>query len=70
VAVVIEASVTDREKEQEVPPASLVEDENLRFRVPLRKRFGSRESFFICSVRIAAGIVIEVATIAVDDTND
>jgi hypothetical protein len=53
-----------------VPPASLVKYEHLCFRVPLRNRFGSRERFFICSVRIAAGIMIWVVTIAVDDTND
>jgi hypothetical protein len=47
-----------------------MKDEHLRLRVPFRDRFGSRESFFICSVRIAAGIMIEVATIAVDDTYD
>jgi hypothetical protein len=68
--VLIKCSVTDREKEQEVPPVSFMKDEHLCLRVPFRDPFGSRQSFFICSVRIASGIMIEVATIAVDDAYD
>jgi hypothetical protein len=70
VPVVIECSVTDREKEQEVPPVSFMKDEHLCLRVPFRDPFRSRQSFFIRSVGIAAAIMIDVATIAMDDAYD
>jgi len=70
VPVIIEFPVTERKKEQEVPPTSFMKDEHLGLRVPLGDRFRFCESLLICSAGIAAGIMIEVATIAVDDAYD
>jgi hypothetical protein len=70
VPVIIEFPVTERKKEQEVPPASFMKDEHLGLRVPLGHRFHFCESLLICSVCIAAGIMIEVATITVNNAYD
>jgi len=70
VPVVIEFSVTKGEEEQEMSPAFFMKDEHLCLRVPLRDRFRFCQSLHICSVLIAAGIMIEVATVSVDDTYD
>jgi len=70
VPVKVKCSIMDREEEQEVSPVSFMKDEHLCLRVPFRDPFRSRQSLFICSVRITAGIMIEVATIAVDDAYD
>ena len=51
-------------------PASFMKDEHLGLRVPLSDRFRFCESLLICSVGIAADIMVEVATIAVDDEYD
>ena len=70
VPVIIEFSVTERKKEQEVPPTSFMKDEHLGLRVLPRDRFRFCECLLICSVRIAADIMIEIATVAVDDAYD
>jgi hypothetical protein len=67
VPVIIEFSVTERKKEQEVPPGSFVKDKHLGLRISHRDHCCSNESLLVCSVRIAAGVVIEVVTVAVDD---
>ena len=53
-----------------MPPTSFMKDEHLDLRVLLRDRFHSYESFFVRSVLIAVGIVIEVVTVAMDDAYD
>ncbi len=67
VPVVIEFSITERKEEQGVPSGSFVKDEHLGLRISLRHPCCSNESLLVCSVRIAAGVVIEVVTVAVDD---
>src|SRR4030067_3753593 len=70
VPVIIEFSVRARKEEQKMPPAFFMKDEPLCLRVPLCDRFRFGESLLICSVGIAADIVVEVATVAVDDEYD
>ena len=67
VPIIIEFSVTEREKEQEVPPASFMKDKHLCLRIPFCDRFRFCKNLLIRPIRMTPGIVIEVTTIAVDD---
>jgi hypothetical protein len=48
-------------------PGSLVKDEHLGLRIPYRDLHGSRESLLVRTVCMAAGVVIEIITVTVDD---
>ena len=53
-----------------MPPAFFMKDEHLCLRVPLCDCYRFCESLLICSVGIAADIMVEVAAVAVDDEYD
>ena len=69
IPVVREFSVPERNEEQGVPPVSFVKNEHFGLRILRGYHFYSSESLLVRSVRIAAGIVKEIITIAVDDAD-
>ena len=60
----------NRKEEKEVLPRYLVEDEHLGAGVPQGDLFRFCKRLFIRLVLGAAGVVVEVFTVAVDDEHD
>ena len=65
--VIMEFSITERKEEQGVLSGSFVKDEHLGLRISRRHSQSANESVLVCSVLMAAGVVIEVVTVSMDD---